>query len=372
MGAVVSIVQPYIPRYRVAFFDRLRDALAADGITVNLVVSQPAGAQSARGDSAEPTVDVDEVHPRTLSIGRISFTLTNTSGFWRGADAVILPLEGSSLDVYRAMSRRRGGLRVGLWGHVLNYVAPANILDVRLERALMRRADQVFAYTASGANAAVEAGVDPMKVRMLRNTIDTQALESAVRTVTKADAEAFRSRHGLRGPTFGYLGGLDASKRIDYLAAALEEMWSLNPAAKVIVAGHGDQAGLLNVAASRGQVIMLGYADARSKALIGEVSSALLMPGRIGLVAVDALTLRLPIITSEYPWHGPEREYLKDGSDVLVVSGGPRQFALAALSSDLPKVASAAPGLDGMVSTFADGVRALVASKPGRSESRNN
>jgi hypothetical protein len=36
------------------------------------------------------------------------------------------------------------------------------------------------------------------------------------------------------------------------------------------------------------------------------------MPGRVGLVAVDSFALETPIVTTTWPFHGPEVEYLED------------------------------------------------------------
>ncbi|WXF91769.1 glycosyltransferase [Curtobacterium flaccumfaciens pv. flaccumfaciens] len=46
------------------------------------------------------------------------------------------------------------------------------------------------------------------------------------------------------------------------------------------------------------------------------VSDILLMPGRVGLVAVDAVALGLPIITTDWPFHAPEAEYLNSSNSI--------------------------------------------------------
>ena len=43
-----------------------------------------------------------------------------------------------------------------------------------------------------------------------------------------------------------------------------------------------------------------------------------MMPGRVGLIAVDSLTMQLPIVTTSWPWHAPEIEYLTPGENSLV------------------------------------------------------
>lgn len=53
----------------------------------------------------------------------------------------------------------------------------------------------------------------------------------------------------------------------------------------------------------------------------------LLNPGRVGLVAVDALVLGLPVLTSDAGRHAPEIEYLTEGSDLFTVPATPTDLA---------------------------------------------
>jgi glycosyltransferase involved in cell wall biosynthesis len=129
------------------------------------------------------------------------------------------------------------------------------------------------------------------------------------------------------GRTLGFIGGLDSSKRIDFLAATLDRLWESDPDIKVVVGGRGSDAHLLDAARSRGQVAMLGYASVDDQALIASVSSALVMPGRIGLVAVDALVLRVPILTTAWPYHAPEHEYLVESMTRFTSSDDVNSYA---------------------------------------------
>jgi glycosyltransferase involved in cell wall biosynthesis len=93
-------------------------------------------------------------------------------------------------------------------------------------------------------------------------------------------------------------------------------MWTIDPLARLVVGGRGSDESLLHAAAQRGQVTMLGYAGPAEKALIASVASALVMSGRIGLVAVEALAMRLPFVTTTWRYHAPEVEYLTEGITV--------------------------------------------------------
>ena len=362
------IVQPYVPSYRRAFFEGLSATLASKNIDCKIASSEPRGASTARGDgiSAEWIVPAES---RRLSIGSRSLDLGGTMSTWKDADAVILGSQGSSVDVYRALLLGRTNTRapkVGLWGHIRDYVNSPHPVDRSLEKWQLRRADHVFAYTASGSEYARSLGVNSARITTVMNSIDTSELHRASASLSDDDVTAFvESTMASRGRTLSFIGGLDESKRIDFLASALDKLWNLDPTIRLLVAGNGSQRSLLNNASARGQVVHVGYADAKTKALMARVSGALVMPGRIGLVAVDAMALGIPILTTAWPYHAPEAEYLTEDLHRFTVDNDPHSFAAAmqkaaagALGSTRQDQMSEAvyPNLETMVQNFATGV----------------
>lgn len=356
------IVQPYVPRYRVPFFERLFTELESDGVSVRVVASAPRGDQAARGDAIVPPW-LTVVEPRVVRVGGASAVLTSTRRHWARADGVIVPHMGSSFDAYSALlSHGRSNRRVGVWGHIRSYVRYPNRVDSALEVWQLRRADEVFAYTPGGAAFAREAGVDPDRITTVMNALDTRSLEAALKDISDEEVSAFMGEHGLtRESTFAFIGGLDRSKRIDVLAAVLDDLWRDAPEIRVLVGGRGSQLHLLRSAVDRGQAIPLGYVDANQKALISRVSRALVSPGRIGLIAVEALVMQLPILTTRWPFHAPEFEYLSEPRTVMISDD-----SVAAFSRLLQSVASepitplkaehAPPSLEEMVGRYRKGV----------------
>ncbi len=363
----VSIVQPALPRYRVPFFDALARDLAEREIKVEVVLpssTEGLHGPGGRGDAAPGSPSwvrrVDggravTVHGRRLqSQGR---ALRPKPG-----DAVVIGLQASLVDAWRLLLPPGRDYRVGLWGHVGSFVAPGNRADLAAERFLMRRSDHVFAYTEEGA-ALARRTVGPRVVTAVQNSIDTTYLLDPRGPAVAADV---RSRFGLVGDRhLAYIGALDISKRIDLLAAALEELHRLDPQVRVLVAGEGQDGHLLDPAVARGQVIRLGFGTDDIKAAIPALCSALLMPGRVGLVAVDALAMGLPLVTAEGSRHGPEHAYLIEGQSLLTSAAAPLALARTALSAlDRPRQAWSYPTLDAMVSNFASGVRRMLHDDP--------
>lgn len=360
----VWIVQPYVPKYRVPFFEQLAAALAVDDITLRVVAGQPVGAQRARGDAAAPEW-LMRSEDRSVTIGNRTLTLTSTRRFWRQADAVIVPHMGSSLDVYRALLHRPGTRKVGLWGHIASFVGDPHPLDAALERWQLRHADQIFAYTPTGAQFAIHVGVPPEQVTTVMNSVDTSTLVADFNVLTETDLREFRARNGIpQRPILAYLGGLDRDKRIGFLAATLDELARVGSDVHLIVGGTGSDAHLLEDAKARGQVTMLGFVDGQRKALLLRAASAVVNPGRIGLLAVETLAVGRPILTTEWPYHAPEAEYLVEGQSRYSSGNTPEAFAaLIAGHTPVPLRSiptEAVPTLAQMVTRFSCGVHRLV------------
>ncbi|MET4899389.1 glycosyltransferase [Paenarthrobacter sp. CC6] len=360
------IVQPYVPTYRLAFFEKLIDSLELHGIDCRVAASEPDSEQSKRGDATNPSW-VIPVQQKRLRIGNRSINLGGSRKAWKSADAVIVGLVGSSLDTYLALlDSKTRSLKVGLWGHVKPYVSPGNSLDLWLEKWQMRLADEVFAYTTGGHDFAAVHGIEVGKITTVMNAVDTSALQDAVSSTSEEEVTAFRLLHNIDpDKTLAFVGGLDSSKRIEFLAASLDNIWAEDPSLKVLIGGRGPDLHHLSAAVARGQAIELGYVAAKQMALLARNVRGIVMPGRIGLVAVDALVLGLPVITTDWPFHAPESEYLSEGTTRVTSQNSPEAFADAVLKFvSQPLVARTEanwfPTIDEMVANFTSGVLRML------------
>lgn len=366
----VLIVQPYVPKYREKFFASLIQLLNEEGIDCRVAAASPRHEQAERGDSAEAEWIVPYT-PRQLHVAGRTIGVGGARALWDHADAVIVGHLGSSLDTYLAIyDAARNRIKVGLWGHIKSYVNDGNPVDLALERWQLRRSNHVFAYTPGGRDYALTAGVPPSRVTTVMNATDTSLLVAARTSVSASQIQAFITAHNLvRGRTLGYVGGLDTGKRIEFLAAALDRIWQSDPDVKLLVGGLGSDAHHLNAARSRGQAVMLGFASVEDQALIGSVASALVMPGRIGLIAVDALALGIPILTTNWPYHAPENEYLRESVSRFTSADDVSSYASLIheflTPKQLPRGHQASvqwefPTLENMVENFASGTRKLL------------
>ncbi|MFZ0758751.1 MAG: glycosyltransferase, partial [Candidatus Sulfotelmatobacter sp.] len=107
------------------------------------------------------------------------------------------------------------------------------------------------------------------------------------------------------------------------------------------------------------------------KAIFFKMADALLLPGRVGLVVLDAFAAGLPLITVDVPYHGPEMEYLANGKNGILAKNDVAAyasevisfFASVALQRSLKQSALDAGrtySLDAMVGSFREGIHACL------------
>ena len=368
MVALIGIVQSYVPQYRLSFFEGLIQGLRTQNIDcVVLAGAGSQGAQAFRGDAIDASW-IQTTKATSRDIAGTTFSFRQLPRNFKSFDGLILPLEGSSLSTFHALNHaKHSSMKTGVWGHVKCYVNNPNRIDMALERFQMDLADHVFAYTRGGASYAEGKGISPAKITTVMNTLDTRELVNARARLTHDSVSAFVDKYDLVGKSvFGYIGGIDASKRIDFLVEALDELWDADPSICVLVAGEGAEKHLLRRAFERGQVRLLGYAGPMEKLLIASVAHAFLNPGRIGLTAVDGLVLGRPIITTKWPYHAPEFEYLSEGTSVFSTEDSPVAYAEEILrwssSSQGNAMPMPYPTLDDMVEHFSKGVVSMLNS----------
>ncbi|MFZ7086702.1 glycosyltransferase [Curtobacterium sp. RRHDQ10] len=371
----MTVVQPYLPQYRVPLFERVAEQLRAHGHTLTIVTGTPHGEQLLRADSATMTEQKPSRHEHSYGFGPVHVRSVTTRADLRNADALVVELAAGSLDTVRALLPPRR-VPVAVWGHVGDYVVPGSALGRAVKRWQVRTADRVFAYTPAGAQQAIRWGAASTAVDTMHNTVDLSTLSAAVHEIEQIDPGEVRRRLGSpERPTFAFIGGIDSAKRVDILVGALEILHDQGEDTHLLVAGDGSDIDLFAPAAARGQVTLLGRADDDCKALMARVSLALLNPGRVGLIAPESFVLGLPVITTTGARHAPEFDYLDVGRDSDVVDGDAAAFAAAIhrLVHDSARTASMQraalhkaghPSLDAMAETFVGGVLALLDTRP--------
>lgn len=363
------IVQPYVPRYRAPFYQRSRQALARTGIDLHVVVGRQCSDRNDVDGAFEARIAEDHVEQWTRGQLR-----------WRGLrnlhlgprDLLLLEHAIKNLDLYPALLRKGvWGPSVGLWGHGRAYSSVQGPVLRRWKEFVTCRTDWFFAYTADGARSVIGNGFPAARTTVLNNTLDTDALRRDLAGIGELESSRWAQSLSI-DPQFAalFLGGVDGRKDVEFLMQAAQAAAQLEPRFVLLVGGSGADLDRIRRAEQCGAPVRtLDRLDGPRKALALKTASLLAIPSQIGLVAVDSLVAALPIVTRSDRLHGPEAQYLTDGSDSVWLprDASPEEYAaqLVSLMRDQDRLSPLQVGcrkkaplhtLDAMVSAFAEGV----------------
>lgn len=365
----VAVVQPYVPGYRVPFFTRLRDELHGQGIEILVAHGAIPDPQSAREDAVQLPDGIALPTRRARLFGR-ELTYRNLEPIGH-ADLLILEQALGNAEGYGPLlgSRRRWP-RVALWGHGRTYTHVVGPIPRKLKSALTNRADWFFAYTPGGAKHLIAHGFPEDRVTVVNNSVDTGAITVARRTLNEEVVTRFLHEHQLTGTRpIAFIGALDPSKRIDFLLASLNVVRREIPDVVLVVAGDGPSRGAVEGAGEG--VRYVGRAGPVEKAVIAQIAPLIVCPGRVGLLAVDSFAMATPIVTTNWPYHAPEFEYLDHGRTAWITHDDATEFGRAVVRlledgdrlqglQDRCRAALSSHSLDSMVDHFAEGVRGAL------------
>ncbi len=346
----VTVTQPYIPDYRVPLFAGLVDLLEGESIAVRFFTGgdrSQLSLRKLRGDATTAPRWSERVRTRTFKLPTTSlkFQYRQVPRDWRDADLLLTELQAGNANAWERWATKRPYI---LLGHGAPYTSRPNPLSRAMETRLNQRAAHVLTYVPSGRSHVLkDSRIPPSRVTAFMNTTDTDLLAQLASTFSASDITDFREGLGISpaASVAMYSGSLTGAKRIDFLCQAADLVLRQNASAHLIVAGDGAEKHLVErLQEKHGRVSLLGQADAAGLALAGSASSAILNPGRIGLVAVDALALRLPVLSTRYEFHAPEAEYLEEGKTVFYSEDTAADFALLWQRSLAGEIPFAAPG----------------------------
>ena len=308
---VVAFIQPYVPSYRVGLFNSIERHLNKHGLRLEVWHDDATGIAAARGNDTSGPWSVP-IKQHRLTVRQRNVTYRNVRRSAREVRAVVHGLASSNLETYGLA--RDPGVQLMLWGHGRNFTSAGNRLDDRLEGWLCRRARHLFAYTEAGAQHLTSAGIEPSKITVVRNSTDTELLRRHQLESTSAEVDALRNRLDLGGKRVVlFVGAYDKPKRLPFLIESVDLMHEADPSLVLLMAGAGPlDRYVADAAAERKYVTNIGRLDAAALARLSHLTDLLLMPGRVGLVAVDSLALGIPLATTRHAFHAPEIEYLTE------------------------------------------------------------
>jgi glycosyltransferase involved in cell wall biosynthesis len=119
-----------------------------------------------------------------------------------------------------------------------------------------------------------------------------------------------------------------AEKQIPLLLEAADLVQAQLPNFALLAVGAGPHQELfVQAAQTRPWLKVLGPKFGVDKALCFAVADVFVMPGLVGLAVLDSFTAGLPVITTNYPFHSPEIEYVVPNDNGLVTDMTAQAYA---------------------------------------------
>ncbi|WP_150047523.1 glycosyltransferase family 4 protein [Methylomonas rhizoryzae] len=311
----IVIFQPVLKKYRVPLFIRLGDALEKKGYKLTVVCGSPPRYQIEKNDNV-------------LSNGK--YWVVGKS-YWLCNERVhFLPIAlkyivSSNIFITEQANKHFHNIillvlrflrlkRFAYWGHGQNRQGNPGSISERIKRLLICSCDWWFAYTKGVAELVVFHGFPSDKITVLNNSIDTTDFRHDLDCVSILDVYKFKIAHRIpENARIGlFCGSLYSDKKLDFLLSAAIKIHKRDPLFYLLIIGGGDDKSLVESFADQHSfIIYVGSSFGIDKAIAFKSAEVFLCPGLVGLAILDAFVAGLPLITTNFPYHSPEIEYLK-------------------------------------------------------------
>jgi glycosyltransferase involved in cell wall biosynthesis len=369
----VLIIQGQMKHYRVPFFTRLRDVLRDDGISLRVAYSLPDN--DGRHDEAElpPELGLNVNVCRLFSERILYQPLLRAVAC---ADLVIAE-QGNRylLNYLLVILSVLGCKRVAFWGLGENKDAGRSEFSEWVRRRVANKVDWWFAYTTGTKAYLTSNGVPERRITVVFNAVDTREFSNLLAAIDEHEVAIARQQFELQDhDRVGlFVGALLPDKGLGLLVESARRIKISVPNFHLFIVGGGPEQEMAQSAAKELPWIhFVGPRFGREKAIFFKMADALLLPGRVGLVVLDAFAAGLPLITIDVPYHGPEMEYFAKGRNGLLAKNDVGAYASevvaffssASLQRKLKQAASDAGRADSigaMAGNFREGIRACLA-----------
>jgi glycosyltransferase involved in cell wall biosynthesis len=368
----VAILQESVEDYRVRFFDILHQLLTERGVEMTLWVH----------DAGIPAKYRDLAYVRPLQcMGKGRLQWAKLPSAVKMADLVIQPQQVRHLSFLVCLLLRKSGRRKNaFWGHGQCFDPEfENRWSEKLKRWFSTRVNWWFAYNDLSARIVRDLGFPAGRITSVMNSTDTLDLRKKLDEVKAEGLETWRSRLGLGpGPVGVFTGRLYVNKRVDFTLAAALKIRKAIPTFEMIFIGDGEDRATVEAAVAKHPWIHYpGPKNNADKVPYWAVADVLLNPGVVGLVINDAMALGLPTITTDFPTHSPEIDYLIEDVNGIIARPWTEVQPFADATLQLlrdpqrlvaMKKASFESGnsysAETMAANFAKGIEASLASEP--------
>lgn len=225
-------------------------------------------------------------------------------------------------------SAKKQGKRVILWTH--GFLGKDSGWRAWIRHRFYRSADACLLYGNRGRGIMLEANhYDPEQLYIVYNSLDYE-LHCRMRDCSLPERR-MKGKIRLFGSSdcavIGYIGRLAEGKSLDLLIEAIAEAKKLGSVYKVLLIGNGPMRDVLETLAIEAgvadDILFYGYCDGEEACRILASSDVCVVPGSVGLTAMHAMSLGVPVVTHhDVDVQKPEFEAIVEGKTGLCFERG--------------------------------------------------
>ena len=340
---VAVLKDGFVPEYRAEFFTRLGQMKEVEYVVFHGQAPEGTGHRAAQGPLSFPEVRLAN-HELRFGHRTLVYQPAVREVLGPGFDGAVLGAELKMLThvaLFPLLKLREKP--VLLWGQGgekeedrSTTMEAIGRIGGALKLMAAGCADGYIAYTSGGRDRLVDAGVDPAKVFVVRNTLDVEGEIELHARLSKEPLDRLRGELGLRqdSAVLLFVGRVYPEKKLSEFVSALRELrdreLTQRPVEGVVI---GDGPGLARVEKEAAGIEGVHFArEIRDRERVGRylrVASAMVIPGKVGLAVNHAFAHGVPVITRASPLHAPEFEYLEPGRNSIVAEGDFDAFVAA-------------------------------------------
>ncbi|NIM98703.1 MAG: glycosyltransferase [candidate division Zixibacteria bacterium] len=330
---VAILHQGFVPTYRVRFYELLNRES-----TNHYVVFHGPPPSNTGYDGLEEKLDFPHVRTKNHELrffGRtVIYQPVMTTILFGSYDAVVLGHEIRFIsNVLILAFFKLLGKPVIWWGQGFEkeqdrkFRALSQLVE-KVKSWLARSADAYIVYTDGGCQKLIQSRVPKEKITVVRNTIDMEEQCLLHDKFKNMDPVQFREENNLRPDSIVllYVGRVYREKRLEeilYLVKRINSEKLCRSFVEVVIIGGGSELDRLKrIGIGIEGVHFLGEVyDQETIAKFMQISSTLIIPGKVGLAVNHAFAHGLPVITRQHRHHAPEVEYIVSGENGLITPG---------------------------------------------------
>jgi glycosyltransferase involved in cell wall biosynthesis len=210
--------------------------------------------------------------------------------------------------------------KFAFWGHGANLQDDPNSMKNRFRYFFLNQSDCWFAYTNGVRNFLIKRGVNNNKITVVDNAIDTLNLKLQYDNLSISEVDNLKNEMGVNSDNVAiYCGGIYKEKRIDFLIEASVIIKENISDFHLVFVGAGPEAYRVKEASETYDWIhYVGSKFGAERVPYFKMSELFLMPGLVGLAVLDTFATETPMITTDFPYHSPEIEYLENGKNGVI------------------------------------------------------